>query len=258
MTVDGDRVLRVRGDAGHPVSRGYACAKGRGLPAWHHHERAPRPAAAAGAGRRVGRGARRPRRGAARHRRRVRRRRDRARTWPPAWPTTPPARSRRGPSSASLGSSSFYTAVTVDNAPVLVAAELVTGNAMMNPLWDPTAPGLLLLVGYQPGRVPRVRDDAARPGQLPARLPARRRAHLGRRPAAHRERGARRPPRRGASGQRRAAARRDRRRAARSRRRLRRAHPVLHARPTSPRCGRRSRPAPSRARPTPPAWHPRW
>ena len=49
-----------------------------------------------------------------------------------------------------LGSSSFYTAVTVDNAPVLVAAELVTGNAMMNPLWDPTAPGLLLLVGTNP------------------------------------------------------------------------------------------------------------
>ena len=49
-----------------------------------------------------------------------------------------------------LGSSSFYTAVTVDNAPVLVAAELVTGNAMMNPLWDPTTPGLLLLVGTNP------------------------------------------------------------------------------------------------------------
>ncbi len=49
-----------------------------------------------------------------------------------------------------LGSRSFYTAVTVDNAPVLVAAELVTGNAMMNPLWDPTSPGLLMLVGTNP------------------------------------------------------------------------------------------------------------
>jgi anaerobic selenocysteine-containing dehydrogenase len=49
-----------------------------------------------------------------------------------------------------LGSSSFYTAVTVDNAPVLVAAELVTGNAMMNPLWDPTSAGMLLLVGTNP------------------------------------------------------------------------------------------------------------
>jgi len=36
VTVDGDRVLRVRGDDEHPVSRGYTCTKGRGLPAWHH------------------------------------------------------------------------------------------------------------------------------------------------------------------------------------------------------------------------------
>ena len=36
-----------------------------------------------------------------------------------------------------LGSRSFYTAVTVDNAPVLVAAELVTGNAMLNPRLGP-------------------------------------------------------------------------------------------------------------------------
>jgi anaerobic selenocysteine-containing dehydrogenase len=49
-----------------------------------------------------------------------------------------------------LGSSSFYSAVTVDNAPVLVAAELVTGNAMMSPRWDPTGPGLFLLVGTNP------------------------------------------------------------------------------------------------------------
>jgi anaerobic selenocysteine-containing dehydrogenase len=49
-----------------------------------------------------------------------------------------------------LGSSSFYSAVTVDNAPVLVAAELVTGNAMMSPRWDPSGPGLFLLVGTNP------------------------------------------------------------------------------------------------------------
>ena len=36
VTVDGDRVVRVRGDADHPVSRGYTCSKGRGLAAWHH------------------------------------------------------------------------------------------------------------------------------------------------------------------------------------------------------------------------------
>ena len=36
VTVDGDRIVRVRGDDEHPVSRGYTCTKGRGLPAWHH------------------------------------------------------------------------------------------------------------------------------------------------------------------------------------------------------------------------------
>jgi anaerobic selenocysteine-containing dehydrogenase len=149
VTVDGDRVLRVRGDAGHPVSRGYACAKGRGLPAWHHHEgRLDEPRLR---GRQVG--------------------------WdevlddvaavlrdtvagpgPDAvalYLATGLAYDSAGQIAAgtflgALGSSSFYTAVTVDNAPVLVAAELVTGNAMMNPLWDPTTPGLLLLVGTNP------------------------------------------------------------------------------------------------------------
>ncbi|WP_041938692.1 MULTISPECIES: molybdopterin-containing oxidoreductase family protein [Frankia] len=41
VTVDGDPaspvVRQVRGDAEHPVSKGYTCAKGRALPALHHH-----------------------------------------------------------------------------------------------------------------------------------------------------------------------------------------------------------------------------
>src|SRR5215203_85499 len=36
VRVDGDRVLEVRGDLDHPVSRGYTCPKGRALPAFHH------------------------------------------------------------------------------------------------------------------------------------------------------------------------------------------------------------------------------
>src|SRR3954462_4886159 len=36
VTVDGDQVRKVRGDAEHPVSRGYTCSKGRGLADWHH------------------------------------------------------------------------------------------------------------------------------------------------------------------------------------------------------------------------------
>src|SRR5450432_3751220 len=149
VTVDGERVVKVRGDADHPVSRGYACSKGRGLAAWHHGDgRLDRP-----------------------------RLRGRDVSWdemlddlgavvrdtidgPGAdaialYLATGLAYDSAGAISASsflptLGSSSFYTAVTVDNAPVLVAAELVTGNAMMNPLWDPTSPGLLLLVGTNP------------------------------------------------------------------------------------------------------------
>jgi anaerobic selenocysteine-containing dehydrogenase len=37
VRTQGDRVLDVRGDAEHPLSRGYTCPKGRALGAWHHH-----------------------------------------------------------------------------------------------------------------------------------------------------------------------------------------------------------------------------
>lgn len=44
VDVDGDQVLRVRGDQEHPFSRGYTCAKGRSLPQLHHHpDRLERP-----------------------------------------------------------------------------------------------------------------------------------------------------------------------------------------------------------------------
>jgi anaerobic selenocysteine-containing dehydrogenase len=44
VDVDGDEVIRVRGDQEHPSSRGYTCAKGRALPALHHHpDRLERP-----------------------------------------------------------------------------------------------------------------------------------------------------------------------------------------------------------------------
>ena len=32
VDVEGDRVVRVRGDQDHPLSHGYTCAKGRALP----------------------------------------------------------------------------------------------------------------------------------------------------------------------------------------------------------------------------------
>src|SRR5947208_4358637 len=44
VDVDGDEVLRVRGDQEHPLSHGYTCAKGRALPQMHHHpDRLERP-----------------------------------------------------------------------------------------------------------------------------------------------------------------------------------------------------------------------
>jgi anaerobic selenocysteine-containing dehydrogenase len=44
VDVDGDQVLRVRGDRDHPMSQGYTCVKGRALPVMHHHpQRITRP-----------------------------------------------------------------------------------------------------------------------------------------------------------------------------------------------------------------------
>ena len=149
VSVDGDRVERVRGDLDHPVSRGYTCSKGRGLPEWHHGaKRLDQP-----------------------------RLRGALTTWDHLlsdladslgavndragadaiglYLATGLAYDAAGQVAASqwlpaIGSRSFFTAVTVDNAPVLVAAELVTGQPMLNPLWDPEQPGLLLLVGTNP------------------------------------------------------------------------------------------------------------
>jgi anaerobic selenocysteine-containing dehydrogenase len=50
----------------------------------------------------------------------------------------------------SVGSTSFYTAATVDNAPVLVAAEAVAGHPMLNPVWEPEHSRLLILLATNP------------------------------------------------------------------------------------------------------------
>jgi anaerobic selenocysteine-containing dehydrogenase len=135
-------VTGVVGDPDHPVSRGYTCPKGRALGTFHHSpDRLDRP---------------------------------RLRGTDVAWdvllddlasaldPVTTgfylatgfgfdsAAQAASMTWFAQLGSPQLYTAVTVDNAPVLTAAQLVTGQPMLNPVWDPEQPGLLLCFGINP------------------------------------------------------------------------------------------------------------
>jgi len=146
--VEGDRVVKVRGDPTHPISRGYTCPKGRALAAWHHDpRRLDRP---------LLRGA------------------------PAPWSTVLDDLAERlsalvkqhgadavglytatglaydslgtiaaGRWFARLGSRQLYTAMTIDNAPAVAASELVTGQSL-SAVWDPAAAGVLLLVGTNP------------------------------------------------------------------------------------------------------------
>jgi anaerobic selenocysteine-containing dehydrogenase len=44
VDVEGDEVIRGRGDQDHPFAHGYTCPKGRALPQLHHHsDRLERP-----------------------------------------------------------------------------------------------------------------------------------------------------------------------------------------------------------------------
>lgn len=142
VTLEEDRVTGVVGDPDHPVSRGYTCPKGRALGAFHHSPaRLDRP--------------------------RLRGEEvpwdellgDLAAALDPATTGFYLATGFGFDSAAQiasmtwfagLGSPQLYTAVTVDNAPVLTAAQLVTGQPMLNPVWDPEAPGLLLAFGINP------------------------------------------------------------------------------------------------------------
>jgi anaerobic selenocysteine-containing dehydrogenase len=149
VTVDEGQIVKVRGDAEHPVSRGYTCEKGRALPHWHHSSnRLDHPRLR---GRTVG--------------------------WDEVlddlatiidetkgndgadsiglYLATGLAYDSAGQVSCgmwmgSVGSTSFYTAATVDNAPVLVAAEAVAGHPMLNPVWEPEHSRLLILLATNP------------------------------------------------------------------------------------------------------------
>ena len=149
VTVDDGSVVKVRGDADHPVSRGYTCEKGRALPQWHHSQK------------------------------RLNHPRLRGVTvdWDDVlddlagiiadvsgtagvdsialYLATGLAYDSAGQVASGMwmgavGSTSFYTAATVDNAPVLVAAEAVAGHPMLNPVWEPQHSRLLILLATNP------------------------------------------------------------------------------------------------------------
>ena len=149
VTVDDGQVVKVRGDVDHPVSRGYTCEKGRALPQWHHSPKRLNSPQLRGAT--VG--------------------------WDEVlddlggiiadvsdsagadsialYLATGLAYDSAGQVACgmwmgSVGSTSFYTAATVDNAPVLVAAEAVAGHPMLNPVWEPQHSRLLILLATNP------------------------------------------------------------------------------------------------------------
>ena len=235
--------MQVRGDAGHPVSQGYTCAKGRGLADWHHGPtRLDRPRRAgtetgwsvvlddlaAQLGNLIGSHG------------------------PDAvalYLATGMAYDAAGQVASalwlgSLPSRSFFTAATVDNAPVLVAAELVAGNAMLSPVWDATAHGLLLLVGTNPVVSHGYGTTIPDPVRHLRAHRARRWSPVGHRPSPQRDGGAgRRAP---------GGAPRRRRRGAGGRRRRRPGRRVRPGRGRSLlRPGGRGRPAPSPSPPSP-------
>ena len=148
MTVEGDTVLRVRGDPGHPVSRGYTCPKGRALPEFHHRpDRLDHPLLL---GERVGwddcLDDAAARLGAIRH--------EHGPDAVGVYLGTGLAYDMAGWHTAErliggLGTHQRYTPVTIDNAPTLMTAQLMTG-ATITPCWDPGRSRLLVLFGSNP------------------------------------------------------------------------------------------------------------
>lgn len=149
-TVEGDRITKVVGDRDHPVSRGYSCTKGRNIPQVHH---APH-----------------------------RLNRPRVCGVEVEWPEflddlagrLTALRDEYGPDSIAkfsgtgtfavnelfamhtffgmVGTKSLYSALTLDVAPLMRAAELVTGFTQAVPVWTPEEPEstLTVIVGQNP------------------------------------------------------------------------------------------------------------
>ena len=179
VTVDRDRVLSVRGDPDHPVSRGYTCSKGRALPDFHHHpDRLDEPRLH---GRTAGWDASLDDLAA----RAERLLRDHGQQSVGIYSSMGvgfdsasglvEARLRSG-----LGLQQKYSALMLDIGPVMRANELVAGSAWeMHPQWLPEedSPRVVIMVGvnpvvshgYQsnlPNPVQRIRDFRARGGEV--------------------------------------------------------------------------------------------
>jgi len=149
VRTDGGRVLEVRGDQAHPVSRGYTCAKGRALPAFHHRtDRLDRPRLGAESAdwtvvlddlsTRIGRV-----------------REEHGPNAFGAYLATGLAYDVNGWMTAErfvalARTKQRYTPVTIDNAAVLRASELVTGDQAVSTVWDPDDSRLLIVFGSNP------------------------------------------------------------------------------------------------------------
>ncbi|MFN8028479.1 MAG: molybdopterin-dependent oxidoreductase [Acidimicrobiia bacterium] len=175
-----DRVLRIRGDDEHPLSRGYTCPKGRAVGALHHDpRRLDHP--------QLGRGA---------ERRTVpwdemlddlAARIDEARTVHGSdsvamYLASGSAFDTAGRRAAErflalLGSQQRYTATTIDTPCKPLVAEAVGGWSGLTPVWDHEAGSLLLLFGTNPvvshghsnaipDPVRRLREFRARGGEI--------------------------------------------------------------------------------------------
>ena len=149
MSIDDDAVVGVRGDDANPRSLGYTCSKGRALDALHHHPaRLDRP-----------------------------RRNGVTTGWADVLDDLADEFARiiesDGPAAVgaycgtglaydtagwiaatawlrSIGSTRLFTPVTIDNAPVLRAAELVGGHPQLNPRCDHDVAEVVLIFGSNP------------------------------------------------------------------------------------------------------------
>ncbi|MEO5837646.1 MAG: molybdopterin-dependent oxidoreductase [Acidimicrobiales bacterium] len=153
VTVDGDQVTEVRGDAEHPLSRGYTCPKGRALGAWHHHpQRLDTPMMGRGDQRRgadwetaLGDLAEKIKTITAAH-------------GPDAvgvYMATATSFDAAGGRMAfrlfqALGTRSRYSAVTIDTPCRPLVVDLLSGNPGLMPCIDETTAGLTVLVGTNP------------------------------------------------------------------------------------------------------------